>query len=218
VHRREQRTTKHTSNSKHMEGVHQDVVLSLEHKHVVERTRDTQRHRIREGTLTKRIHQEHSSSSSNRCRVSNHNPGAHPQTIGEFPLTTHVAEDANEEVEDYQLERPTVVEPLIQRGSFPDGIEVKSNRVGRRNDSTRDDVVSIHKRTSDWFTDTIDVHGRSSDKCNDEANCCGKQSRNHQNAKPTHIEAVVGAGDPVAELIPGIQLSLLSNSSSHLFV
>ena len=34
----------------------------------------------------------------------------HTQTIREFPLTTHVGVDANQEVEDYELERTTVIQ------------------------------------------------------------------------------------------------------------
>src|SRR6476469_580296 len=51
VHGGEQATTEYTRYAQHMEGVHQDVVLSLEHKHEVESTRNSQRHAIREGAL-----------------------------------------------------------------------------------------------------------------------------------------------------------------------
>ena len=57
---------------------------------------------------------------------------------------THVCIDADEEVEDYELERTTVIEPFIKGSCFPDGVEVKSNCIGGRDNSTRDDVVSIH--------------------------------------------------------------------------
>ena len=192
VHSTEQRTTEHTSNAEHVEGVHQDVVLCLEHKHVVKSTRDTQGHRVRERTLTERIDQEHCACGSNRCRVSNTDPRTHTKAVRKFPLTSHVGVDADEEVEHYQLERSTVVKPLIKRGSFPDGVEVQSNSIGRRDNSTRDDVVSVHERTSNRFTDAINVHWGSTDECNDEASCSSKQAWDHQNAEPTHIEAVIG--------------------------
>jgi hypothetical protein len=108
-----------------VEGVHQDVVLSLEHQHVVEGARDAQGHGVREGTLTEGIDQEHCRSSSHRCAVSNADPGAHAEAVGEFPLTTHVGVDADQEVENNQLERTAVVQPLVEAGSFPDGIEVQ---------------------------------------------------------------------------------------------
>ena len=85
----------------------------LEDQHVVERTRDTQGHRVGERTLTERIDQED-------CRLEqveyNTDPGSHTQTIGQFPLTSHVGVDADEEVEDYELERTTVIQPLVERG------------------------------------------------------------------------------------------------------
>jgi len=174
-----------------VEGVHQDVVFSLEDKHVVEGATDTQGHSVGERTLTERIDEEDSRSSSDRSTVSNTDPRSHAETVGEFPLTTHVAVDADEEVEDYELERTTVVKPFIEGSSFPDGVEVKSNSIGTRNDSTRDDVVTIHERTSDGFTNTIDVHWGSSDECYDKADGCCQQSWDHQHTKPTYIQAVV---------------------------
>ncbi len=165
-------------------------------------------HRIRERTLTERIDEEHCACSSNRCAVSNADPRTHTQAVGEFPLTSHIGIDADEEVEYNKLERTTVVEPLIQGSSFPDGVKVQSNSIGRRNNSTRDDVVSVHQRTSNRFTDAINVHWGSTDECDNEASSCSKQAGDHQNAEPTHIEAVVGAGDPAAELFPSIRFLL----------
>ena len=52
-------------------------ILHIGLVYVVERTRNTQRHSIRERTLTERIYKEYGSSSSNRCAVSNHNPRTH---------------------------------------------------------------------------------------------------------------------------------------------
>ena len=119
VHRREQGPTKDTCDSKHVEGVHEDVVLCLEDQHVVERTRDAERHSVRERTLTEWIDQEYCRCSGDRRRVSNTDPWAHTQAIRQFPLTTHVAVDADEEVEDYELERTTVVEAHSSRDALP---------------------------------------------------------------------------------------------------
>ena len=94
--------------------MHQDVVLCLENQHVIERTRDAERHCVRERTLTKRVNKEDSGRGSDGSGVSNTDPGAHTQAIGQFPLTTHVSIDADEEVEDYKLERTTVVQPLVK--------------------------------------------------------------------------------------------------------
>ena len=125
------------------------------------------------------------------------------------PLTSHVSIDADEEVEDYQLERTTVIEPLIERSCFPNGIEVETDSVGRRDNCTRDDVVAIHERTSNWFTDAVNVHRRSSDESDDETDSSSEQRRDHQDAKPTDIQTIVGRGNPIAEIIPrGLTLLL----------
>ena len=202
MHCGEERTAEYTSNSKHVEGVHQDVVLSLEDKHVVERTGDTKRHTIRERTLTKRIDKEYSRSSGNRSGVCNTDPRTHAKAIREFPFTTHISKDAKEEVENYKLVRTTVVEPLIKRSSFPDGVEVEANCVRAGNNSTRDDVVTVHERSSNWFADAVDVHRRSSNECGNEANCSGKKGWDHKNAKPADIQAIIGRSDPFAEIFP----------------
>ena len=119
VHCTEQRTTEYPSNAEHVEGVHQDVVLCLEYKHIVESTRDTKRHCIRERTLTERIDEEYCRCCSNRCRICNTDPGAHTQAVREFPLTTHVGIDTDQEVEDNQLERTTVVQATHREMLLP---------------------------------------------------------------------------------------------------
>ena len=92
---------------------------------------------------------------------------------------------------------------LIHQGMrFPNGVEVKTNCIGTRDDSTRDDVVAIHERTSNGFTNTIDVHRGSSDESDDETDGCCKQRRDHQNAEPTNIKTVVCIGNPIAEGFP----------------
>ena len=169
VHCGEQRTAEDSGHTQHVEGVHQDVVLCLEHQHEVESTRDPQRHAVGEGALTQRVDQEHGSCSCNRRGVCDTNPRTHAQAVAQFPLTTHVAEDANEEVEDHELVRATVVQPLIEGSSFPDGVEVQANGVGGRNNSTRDDVVAVHQGARDGLTDAVNVDGRSGDEGDGEA-------------------------------------------------
>ena len=53
VHSREKRSTEYPSNTEHVERMHKDIVLSLEDQHVIECSRNTKRHTIRERTLTK---------------------------------------------------------------------------------------------------------------------------------------------------------------------
>merc|ERR1712113_1379152 len=105
---------------------------------------------------------------SHRCAVSNADPGAHAEAVGEFPLATHVAEDADQEVEDNQLVRTAVVQPLIKRSSFPDGIEVKADGVRGGHNSTGDDVVAVDQGACDGLTDAVDVYGGCCDERNDE--------------------------------------------------
>ena len=109
MHSREQ-STEYPSNTEHVERMHKDIVFCLEYKHIVKSTRDTKRHSIGERSLTERIDEEYSRSSSDRCAVGNADPRTHTQTIGKFPLTTHVGIDADQEVEDYELERTTVIQ------------------------------------------------------------------------------------------------------------
>jgi hypothetical protein len=101
-----------------------------------------------------------------------------------------------------------VVEPLIQGSSFPDGVEVKTNSIRRRDNSTRDDVVTIHERTSNGFTDAVDVHRGRTDESDDETSSSGEEARNHEDPEPTNIQTIVSAGYPVAELFPSIRLLL----------
>jgi hypothetical protein len=202
VHGGEQGATEHTGHTQHVEGVHQDVVLSLEHQHEVEGTGDTQGHAVGEGALTQGVDQEHSGGSGHRGAVGNADPGAHAEAVAQFPLTTHVAEDANEEVEDHQLVRTTVVQPLIEGSGFPDGVEVQADGVARGHNRTGDDVVAVHQGASNGLTDAVDVDGGSGDEGNHEAGSGSQQGGNHQHAEPAHIQAVLGAGDPLAKLLP----------------
>ena len=212
VHSREKRSTEYPSNTEHMERVHKDVVFCLEYKHIVKSTRNTKRHTIAETTLTERINKEYCGSCCYRSRVSNTDPRTHTETVRQFPLTTHIGKDADEKVEDYQLVGTTIVEPLIERSCFPDGIEVESNSVRRRNNSTRDDVITIHERTSNWFTDSVDVHRRSSDECGDETDGCRQQSWDHQYTEPTDIQTIVCGRYPGAKIVP-VRFALLASKN-----
>merc|ERR1712023_209094 len=190
VHGGEQASTEHTCDAQHVEGVHQDVVLSLEHQHEVEGARDAQGHTVRERTLTEGVNQEHCRGSSHRCAVGNADPGAHAEAVGKFPLATHVAENADQEVEDNQLVRTAVVQPLIEGSCFPDGVEVQTDGVGGRNNSTRNDVVAVDQGASDRLADAVDVNRRSGNEGNDEADGGSQQSWDHQHTEPTDVETV----------------------------
>merc|ERR1712100_552997 len=215
VHGGEQGSTEDTSHTKHVEGVHQDVVLSLEHQHEVEGSGDAQGHAVRERTLTEGVDQEHCRSSSHRSAVSNADPGAHAEAVGEFPLATHVAEDADQEVEDNQLVRTAVVEPLIERSSFPDEIEVQADGVGGRNNSTRNDVIAVDQGASNGLTDAVDVNRRSGNESNDEADRGSQQGGDHQKTEPTDIQTVVGGGDPLTEGLPAGSAGALLEGGGH---
>ena len=214
VHGGEQAAAEDACHTQHVEGVHQDVVLSLEHQHEVERAGDAQGHAIREGALTEGIDQENGHRSRQRSAVGDADPGAHAQAVGEFPLTTHVGGNADQEVEANQLIRPAVVQPLIKRSSFPDGIEVQADGVAGRNNSTGDDVVAVDQGASDRLTDAVDIDGRSSDERNDEADGGRQKAGNHQHAEPTHINAVVGVGHPLTEGFP-VALASAADSGGH---
>merc|ERR1711991_771435 len=214
VHGGEQGSTEHTCDTQHVEGVHQDVVLGLEHQHEVEGAGDAQGHAVREGTLTEGVNQENSHRCRQRSAVSNTDPGAHAQAVGKFPLATHVGGNADQEVEADQLIRAAVVQPLIEGSSFPDGVEVQANGVGRRNNSTGDDVVAVDQGASDGLTDAIDINRWSGDKGNGEADGGRQEAGNHQHAEPTDIDAVVGVGHPLTKGFP-IALASAANCGGH---
>merc|ERR1712054_524097 len=215
VHGGEQAAAENTCDAQHVEGVHQDVVLGLEHQHVVEGARNAQGHSVREGTLTEGVNQEDSGGCSDRCAVGNADPGAHAQAVGEFPLTTHVGVNADEEVENNQLEGAAVVQPLIEGSSFPDGVEVQADGVAGRNNSTGDDVVAVDQGASDGLTDAIDVNRGSGDESDDEADGGSQQSGDHQHTEPTDIQTVVGGGDPLTEGLPAGSAGALLEGGGH---
>ena len=109
------------------------------------------------------------------------------------------------------------VEPFIKTCSFPDGIKVQPDGIAGRNNGTGNNVVAIHQAAGNRFADSVDVDWGSSDEGNDKADCCGKQSWNHDNTKPTHVEAVVGGCDPLAKGLPsGVRRLSLKYRSCHL--
>ena len=114
MHGREKTPAKHTSHSKHMKRVHENVVLSLEYQHKVEGTGDPQRHAVRKRALSKWIYQEDCSSRCDGGRICNTDPRPHAKSIRQFPFASHIAKDANEEVEDNELVRTAVVEPFVK--------------------------------------------------------------------------------------------------------
>jgi hypothetical protein len=217
VHSGEKGTTEYTSNTKHVEWVHEDVVLSLENDHEVESTRNSQRHSVGERTLTEWVDDEYSGSCCNRCRVSYSDPRTHTETEGEFPLTTHPATYTNEEVTNNHEVRTSVVKPLIDRCSFPDRVEVKTDCVGHRNNCTGNDVVTVKKGTRNRLTDTINIYRRSCDECDDEYGSSSKKTRDHKNTEPADVKTVLSRGDPLAELGPDARVYALFEDCSHGF-
>ena len=98
MHGAEQATAEDSGDSQHVEGVHQDVVLGLEHEHEVEGSRDAEGHAVGEAALSDGIDQQNRSCSSQRCAVGDTDPGAHTEAVAQFPLATHVAKNAQQEV------------------------------------------------------------------------------------------------------------------------
>ena len=54
-------------------------------------------------------------------------------------------------------------------------------------------------------------------KSNDETGGSSKQGGDHQYTEPTHVEAVVGAGDPLTKLLPRRSAGALLNCGFHEF-
>jgi hypothetical protein len=201
VHGRKQRAAKDTGNTSHVERVHEDIVLGLKDQHKVERSRDSEGHAITETTLTDGVGQEDSRGGGNRGGESNEDPRAHAETVGEFPLTTHVRGHSEQKVHDDQLVLAAIVQPFVDAGGFPNGVKVHANSVRRRDNSTRDDVVAVQQGSGHWFADAINVDRRRREEGRDEAGGSGQEGGEHQGAEPADVEAVLGAGDPVGELL-----------------
>jgi len=211
VHCGEERTTEDTCYTKNVERMHEDLVLSLEDKHEVESTLDTKWHTIRERTLTNRINNEHSSCSSNRSRESYENPWTHTETIGEFPLTTHPTANTNEEVKYDELISTTVVKPFIKTERLPERIEMDTNSVGRWNNSTGDNVVTIDKRTSNWLTNTINIDCWSKEESSDVSYSSEGKKRENEETEPTDVKTVRGRSDSLNERTPRVR----ANKACH---
>ena len=77
VHSTKQSTAEYAGNAQHMKRMHENIVLRLEDKHIVESSRDTEGHPIRKTTLSKWIYQKNSSGCSYRSAVSYKNPRPH---------------------------------------------------------------------------------------------------------------------------------------------
>ena len=102
-------------------------------------------------------------------------------------------------MEDNELERSAVVEPLIKGGCFPNRVEVETNSVARGHDCARDNIVAPHKGARYWFSDAIDIYRGCANEGNNETDGCCKQRRDHQDAKPTDIKTIVGACNPLTK-------------------
>ena len=163
---------------------------------------DPQRHAVGEGALADRIHQQDGGGGCHWGAVGHGDPGAHSQAVAQLPFTAHPAEDADQEVEDDQLVGTAVIEPLIDVGSGPDRIEVQADGVGAGHHRSGDDVVAVEQTAGDRLADAVDVDGGSTDEGEHEAAGGHQQGGNHQHPEPAHVEAVVGGGDPLAELLP----------------
>ena len=125
-----------------------------------------------------------------------------PRAVGQFPLAAHVAGNAEQEVQHNQLVGTAVVEPLIHGSSFPDGVEVQADGCRGRDNRTGDDVIAAKQRALNGLADAVDVNSGGADEGDDEGDGCSQQAGNHQHAEPTYVDTVVGAGYPLAELLP----------------
>jgi hypothetical protein len=92
---------------------------------------------------------------------------------------------------------------------------MQSDCVAGGNDSSGDDVVSIHERASDWLANPIDVDRGSSDERDDEAGGGSQEARHHDDAEPADVQAILRRGDPLAEGTPSVRALRAKNSSSH---
>ena len=192
MHSREERATEDTSNTKDMERMHKDLVFSLKDKHEVEGTLNPKRHTIGERALTDRIDDEDSCGSGDRSGESNEDPWTHTKTIREFPFTTHPAANAEKEVKNNELISATVVKPFIETKRFPKRIEVNTNSIGRRNDSTRDDVVTVDERTCDRLTNTINIDSRCEEESSDVSDSSKRKKWKDKETEPSNVKTVRG--------------------------
>lgn len=185
-----------------MEGMHEDVVLGLENEHEVEGSRDAEGHTVAEGSLTDGVGEEDGSGGGDGSREGHEDPRPHAKAVAQFPFAAHVGHDAEEEMKNDELVLATIVEPLIHRGSFPDGVEMHADGVRGGDDGTADDVVAIQKRPGDGLTDAIDIDGWRGNEGSDEAGGRSKEGGEHESSEPSDVETVLGRGDPVGETLP----------------
>ena len=79
MHGGEQGTTEDAGHAEHVKGVHQHIVLGLEHQHEVEGAGDAERHAVGEGALPDRVDRQHGAGGGHRSGIGDGDPGAHPQ-------------------------------------------------------------------------------------------------------------------------------------------
>ena len=91
---------------------------------------------------------------------------------------------------------------------------MQADGVAGRNNSTRNDVIAVEERASNRLTDTVDINRRCRNKGNGEADGSCQQRGNHQDTEPTHINAVIGGGDPIAEGLPATEATT-ANGGGH---
>ena len=137
-----------------------------------------------------------------RSGICHTDPRAHPKTVRKFPLTAHITEDTDEEVKDNQLVRTAVIKPLVERYCFPDGVEMKSDCIWRRNNCARNNIVAIDKWTSNRFTNAININRRCCHEGSNKTDGCCKERWNHKNSKPSNIKTVICRSYPGAEILP----------------
>ncbi len=82
---------------------------------------------------------------------------------------------------------------------------MQADSVGGGHNSTGDDVVAVHQGTSNWLTNSVDIDRGRGDERHDEADGRSQQGGDHENPKPTDVNTVVGAGNPLAERFPGVR-------------
>ena len=75
-------------------------------------------------------------------------------------------------------------------------------------------VVPVEEGASNRLTDAVDINRRSGDEGNDVTDGRGQEAGDHQDAEPTHINAVVGVGDPLTEAFPATQATT-ANCGGH---
>ena len=76
------------------------------------------------------------------------------------------------------------------------------------------DRPTTRQGASDRLTNAIDIDGGRCDERNGEADGGRQQAGNHQHAEPTHIDAVVGVGNPLTKSFP-VALASAANGGGH---